>query len=356
MILPGSVCLRFFHFRLHSFPAIRRLPLVKLLAILATLSCSAVLATAAQWVTYDPKPGPGAGKHIVMLSGDEEYRSEEGLPQLGRILSQRHGFKCTVLFSQDPDGTINPNNQTNIPGMHLLATADLVILQFRFRELPDADMQHFVNYLNSGKPMMVLRTATHSFNYDRNKNSVFATYDWRFKGGVWNGGFGGRVVGETWTYHHGDHGKEATRGVIDGRNRSHPVLHSVTDVFGPTDVYGVNSDFPADATILLHGQVLKGMNPEDGPNLQKAAMPLVWMREYRGDTGNKSKVFCSTIGAATDLRSEDLRRLFVNACYNLSNLEVPKKADVDLIGTYEPSKFGFNTYRKGVKVSDHEMK
>ena len=109
---------------------------------------------AAEWVTYEGKAGPGLGKHIVMLSGDEEYRSEEGLPQLGKILSQRHGFKCTVLFSQDAGGVINPNNQTNIPGMHLLATADLVVNQFRFRELPDGDMKHFVDYLNSGKPMI----------------------------------------------------------------------------------------------------------------------------------------------------------------------------------------------------------
>ena len=58
------------------------------------------LATqAGQWVTYEPKAGTGNGKHIVLLSGDEEYRSEESLPQMGKILSQRHGFRCTVLFS-----------------------------------------------------------------------------------------------------------------------------------------------------------------------------------------------------------------------------------------------------------------
>ena len=89
--------------------------------------------TAEPWVTYEPKAGTANGKHIVLLSGDEEYRSEEGLPQMGKILSQRHGFKCTVLFSQDADGTINPNNSTNVPGMHLLKTADLVVNQFRWR-------------------------------------------------------------------------------------------------------------------------------------------------------------------------------------------------------------------------------
>jgi len=58
------------------------------------------------------------GKHIVLISGDEEYRSEEALPQLAKILTKRHGFDCTVLFAQHPDtlGVINPNYTKNIPG------------------------------------------------------------------------------------------------------------------------------------------------------------------------------------------------------------------------------------------------
>ena len=59
-------------------------------------------------VSYPAKAGPGAGKRVVFLAGDEEYRSEEALPMLAKILSQRHGFKCTVLFSVGPDGTIDP--------------------------------------------------------------------------------------------------------------------------------------------------------------------------------------------------------------------------------------------------------
>jgi len=320
--------------------------------LVSLLTASTLPSLGASWVTYEPKAGTSNGKTVVLLSGDEEYRSEESLPQIGKILSQKHGFKCVVLFSQDADGTINPNNQTNIPGMHLLAQADLVVNQFRFRELPDADMEHFVRYLDSGKPMMVVRTATHAFNYERNKQSPYAGYSWTAKGG----GFGGKTVGETWTYHHGHHGKEATRGVVDGRNAKHPILNGVSDVFGPSDVYGVNPDFPKDATILMHGQVLTGMQPNDPPNLSKPVMPLVWLRDHQGASGHTSKILCTTIGAAADLRSEDLRRLFVNAAYSLTGLEVPKKADVSPVGTFEPTMFGFNTFTKGVKVSSHELK
>ena len=39
---------------------------------------------AADGVVYQGKAGPGQGKHIVFLAGDEEYRSEEGLPMLAK--------------------------------------------------------------------------------------------------------------------------------------------------------------------------------------------------------------------------------------------------------------------------------
>src|SRR6267378_5301322 len=114
----------------------------RLTSLLALLLFTAALAlNAKDWVVYEGKEGPGAGKHIVFLSGDEEYRSEEGLPMLAKILATRHGFKCTVLFSINPtNGTIDPNMQTNIPGMAALDSADLCVMLLRFRELPDADM------------------------------------------------------------------------------------------------------------------------------------------------------------------------------------------------------------------------
>ena len=92
----------------------------------------------AEWVVYEGTQGPGLGKHVVLVSGDEEYRSEEALPQLGKILARHHGFKCTVLFAIDPTtGAIDPNNQSNIPGLEALATADLMVIATRFRDLPD---------------------------------------------------------------------------------------------------------------------------------------------------------------------------------------------------------------------------
>src|SRR2546425_9459124 len=152
----------------------------------------ALVQAADPWVVYQGHDGPGKGKHVVLISGDEEYRSEEALPQLAKILAKHHGFKCTVLFAVDPkDGTINPN-VSNIPGLEALKTADLMVIFLRFRDLPDDQMKHVVDYVAAGKPIVGMRTATHSFNIKKGK-----TYEkYSYNNGDWKGGFGEQVLGE----------------------------------------------------------------------------------------------------------------------------------------------------------------
>lgn len=307
------------------------------------------------WVVYEGKEGPGKGKRIVFVSGDEEYRSEEALPMLARILAFRHGFHCTVLFATDPQtGEINPECQTNIPGLETLGNADLMVIFTRFRELPDDPMKHVVDFVNSGKPIVGLRTATHAFSYSRNKQSPYAHYS--FDSAAWDCGFGRNVLGETWINHHGHHGKESTRGVINSEMKTHPILRGVEDIWGPTDVYGIKK-LTGDAKVLVLGQVLSGMNPGDAPNLQKTLMPLAWIKNYRGDTGKTSRVFCTTLGASVDLKSEGLRRLLVNASYWGVGLEekIPAQSPVDVVGEYTPTFFGFGKHRKGMRATDYKF-
>ena len=83
---------------------------------------------------YAGKEGPGKGRHIVLVAGDEEYRSEEAMPMLGKILSQKHGFDCTVVFPWDAEGKyIDPNNQQGLRGLASLKNADLMLIGTRFR-------------------------------------------------------------------------------------------------------------------------------------------------------------------------------------------------------------------------------
>jgi hypothetical protein len=307
---------------------------------------------AADGVVYQGQQGPGRGKHIVFLAGDEEYRSEEGLPMLAKILAVRHGFKCTVLFPINPaDGTIDPLTLTNMPGLAALDSADLCVMGLRFRELPDQQMKHFVDYVNGGKPIVALRTSTHAFKYDHNKESPYAKYDWH--SADWPGGFGQQVLGETWVDHHGHHGYESTRGVINEALKDNPVLRGVTDVWCPTDVYAV-THLPKDATVLMLGQVLTGMKPTDPPvegPKNHPMMALVWLRDYKGENGKTSKICTTTMGAAVDLENEGLRRLLVNAAYWAVGLEkkIPAMANVDYVGEYQPGWFGFGKFKPGLK-------
>jgi hypothetical protein len=313
------------------------------------------VSQAADTVFYKGGDGPGHGRKIVFLTGDEEYRSEEGLPMLAKLLATRHGFDCTVLFSINPAGEIDPDCQTNEPGLEALDNADLCVMLLRFREWPDDKMKHFVDYLNAGKPIIALRTSTHAFAYTRNKNSPYAKYAW--DSSVWKGGFGQHVLGDTWVSHHGDHGVESTRGVIKMRYPMHPILRGVSDLWWPTDVYTV-SHLPPDADVLVLGQVLGGMKPTDlpveGPK-NNPLMPLFWVREYKGDLGKTSRIVATTAGAAVDLKNEGLRRMLVNSCYWCVGMEdkIPEKGtDVDIVGPYDPTFFGFGKGKKGVKPSD----
>jgi len=314
---------------------------------------------AAGSLVYEGKAGPGKGKHIVLLAGDEEYRSEEVMPMLGRILAFRHGFKCTVLFSINAsDGTIDPLTKDNIPGLEALDTADLCVMLLRFRELPDPQMKHFVDYLNTGKPIIGLRTSTHAFSYDKDKQSPYAKYDWRSKD--WPGGFGQQVLGDTWIDHHGSHGQQSTRGVINRELAGHPILRGVEDIWGPTDVYAI-VHLPRDAKVLVYGQVLAGMKPTDPPvegPKNNPMMPLVWLREYRNEAGRVNQIVTTTMGASPDLQSEGLRRVLVNACYWALGLadKIPAKSDVSYVGEYKPTWFGFGKFTKGLKPADLEVK
>jgi uncharacterized protein (TIGR03067 family) len=308
------------------------------------------------WLVLDARDGPGQGKQVVLISGDEEYRSEEGLPEVARILAGRHGFRCTVLFAIDPsDGTINPTVRDNIPGLEALQAADLMIILARFRNLPDDQMKYIVDYVELGRPIIGLRTATHAFDIPAGR--TYARYGWQSKD--WEGGFGRQVLGETWISHHGEHGRQSTRGVLVKEMAGHPILRGLKDgdIWGPTDVYGVRLPLPGDSQPVVLGQILAGMHPTDSPvtgKQNKPMLPVAWIKSYKGAGGKSARVFTTTMGASQDLQSEGLRRLLVNACYWATGLEgqISPSSNVDLIGEYHPSRFGFGGYKKGVRPTD----
>lgn len=318
-----------------------------------------------QWLTFN---GDDNGKHIVFISGDEEYRSEEALPQFAKILSHRHGFNCTVLFAQNPEkpGIVNANYKNNIPGLETLEKANIMVIMTRFQALPDDQMQYIDNYLKTGKPVMGIRTATHAFNFDKDSESNFIHYSNGYNGdkSVWKGGFGRLILGEKWISHHGRHKHQSSHGIVAPGAKSHPITNGIEDgnVWGSTDVYEVRLPLPGDSQSIILGQVMNrkgeydeddifyGMKPTDddvattnekGQNLNNPMMPISWIKSYQVPGGKKGKAFTTTVGSSNDMLIEGTRRLLVNATFWSLDLDVPLKANVDLVDHYTPTTYEF---------------
>ncbi|MEQ9289143.1 MAG: ThuA domain-containing protein [Cyclobacteriaceae bacterium] len=344
---------------------------------------AAVSSAPKQWLNFEGNQNKD--KHIVFISGDEEYRSEEGLPQLAKIMSKRHGFKCTVLFAQEPGkpGIINPNYTKNIPGLVALKTADMVVMLTRFRALPDDQMQAIDDYLKSGRPILGMRTSTHAFNFGKDSTSPWVHYSNGYKGDKeeWTDGFGRFILGEKWISHHGRHKHQSTKGFFAPGAEGHDILKGIEngDIWGSTDVYGVRLPLPGDSQPVVLGQVTNrkgeynekdifyGMSPSDveaastnkkGEELNDPMMPVAWTKSYQLPGGQQGKVFATTLGASSDLLSESVRRMVVNGIYWAMGLPVPEKADVQIVGKYEPTQYEFRKDEywatKSLKVSDFE--
>ena len=301
-------------------------------------------------VVYQGTSGPGAGKHIVFLAGDHEYRSEESLPALARILARRYGFKCSVFFTTDPKtGFIEPGS-SHISGLDALRTADLMVIFLRFQDFPDAEMQHIADYLERGGPVVGFRTSTHAFQIQR-PDAKFLKYTWKH-GAEYQGGFGRQILGETWVSHYGKNHAQSSRLLLQPDQSAHPILTGVKDVWVQSGGYTAK---PIEGSqILATGQILEGMTPDSPPAAGKDLMPVAWYRTYTTPSGKSGRVFTTTHGASEDLLNDGFRRMSINACLWAAGLEsaIRPASDIGFVGPFQPSTYSFGGFVKGVKPAD----
>jgi hypothetical protein len=305
-------------------------------------------------IVYRGDKGPGVGKQIVFLAGDHEYRSEESLPMLARMLAKHYGFTCKVFITIDPKtGFINPGS-SDISGLEALKTADLLVIFLRFQDFPDDQMQHIVDYIDRGGPIVGMRTATHAFQIKR-PDAKFAKYTWNRKDADYTGGFGRQILGETWVSHYGANHKQSSRLLLQTTNASpatQAILRGVKDVWVQSG--GYTADPIAGSEIVALGEILNGMTPDSPPAPDKKQMPVAWHRTYQSASGKTGRVFTTTHGASEDLLNEGFRRLLVNASFWALGLEkaIKPNGDVSLVGPYHPTTYAFDGYVQGIKPSD----
>ncbi len=320
----------------------------------ATIASGENAPKQAPWLSYPAHEGPGDGKHIVLIAADQEYRSEQSMPMMAKILAHHHGFRCTVLFGVNDQGLVDPTmpvypkkgkedafRSHNIPGLHHLESADLVIFFMRLLTLPMEQQKRIVAYLDSGKPIIGLRTANHGFRrplpYKINGRQV------RF----------GELLGGTFRSHHGNWHRDSTRGELVESMKEHPILRGVSDIWGPSDVYRTYKEgesLPSDCTALVYGQPLIGREYGGETNPKKIPLPVAWFKTWKTSSGQSARVFQSTMGSGKDLESPGLRRLIINAVYWGLGLEGKIQADrsVAIVGDYTPLSSGFNYPKIGV--------
>jgi putative membrane-bound dehydrogenase-like protein len=297
-------------------------------------------------LVFQGTDGPGKGRHIVFLAGDHEYRSEESLPAIARLLAKHHGFKCTVLFNIDPaTGEIVAGN-SNMPGMEALDSADLAVVFLRFQAFPKEQMQHLDDYLNRGGPVVGLRTATHGFK--TGKDDPFAKYSYDSKVAGYELGFGHQVLGQTWVGHYGKNHAQSTRITIVPEKASHPILRGVKDIWVQAGGYVGK---PADGDILTMAQPLNGMTPDSPVDATKPPMPSEWTRTYKSGSGKSGRVFTTLYGTSEDITNDGYRRLIANGIFWTLGMEDAIKPDLNIafVGPFKPNTFGSGAHARGIK-------
>jgi len=290
--------------------------------------------------------------HVVFVTGDEEYRSEESMPMIARILKRELGAKISICYSIDSAGVIDPNNQHHIEGLAALETADLMVMFTRFRQLPEAQLKYILDYAESGKPMVGFRTSTHAFWYQTKDGQLDTTMNHLNK--EWPT----KVFGQQWITHHGhfDDGKNPLTKVTL-TNAEHPITRGVLPFDAYSWLYHVDGgdwELYGDPHILLKGMSLKS-NHEMNDRLDEFALenPVAWTKKYK-----ESKVFFTTLGHPYDFKDENMRKLALNGIYWSLGLEKEISAegvDPSIVGSYAPNNSGFGDEYKAGLVPVYEL-
>lgn len=287
-------------------------------------------------------------KHIVFVSGEEEYRSEESFHMIAKILERETGAKVSFCFSVDSAGYIDPNNTKHIAGLEKLIDADLMVIFARFRSLPQDELKYITDYVESGKPIIGLRTSTHAFLY-QDDSLKHMNNEWPTK-----------VFGQQWITHHGhfEDGNKPLTSVYFANKMMQPILRGVKPFDAYSWLYHVDGGewkLNGDCQILLQGKSLKSNHEMEG-NLDKFPLtnPVAWTKTYKTKSGKTSKVFFTTLGHPYDFKDASMRKLLLNSIFWALDAEnkIPENGvNSEPFDIYQPSNSGFGQkYKKGVKL------
>ncbi|MEO2088319.1 MAG: ThuA domain-containing protein, partial [Gemmataceae bacterium] len=91
---------------------------------------------------------------VALVSGSLEYKSDETLPLLQKLLEEKYPVECVRMFRKTDE---------DIPGLDKLAGCDVAIFFTRRLTIDGEQLKAVKAYCESGKPVIGIRTASHGF-------------------------------------------------------------------------------------------------------------------------------------------------------------------------------------------------
>ena len=318
------------------------------------------LHAADPWLTIPGSDGPGKGKHIVSDQRRRRISLRRSPAAAGQDPGQAPRLRVHRAVRDRSQRRHHQSGSTNnIPGLEALEHADLMIIFTRFRDLPDEQMKHIVDYVESGQPIVGMRTATHAFDIKSGK--TYARYQLEQQGMGWRlrpAGAGRNLDQPSRRARQAEHARHDRPGPGGPPDPArHPgrrhlgadrCLHSAPAVARRLPA--------ADPGSGAGGHAIADQPATGKPERSHDAGRLG--EDLHGRSGKPARVFTTTMGASQDLLSEGLRRLLVNACYWSMGLEdkISPDANVQLVGDFQPLPFGFRGFAKGRKPADWVLK
>ncbi|MBI1310610.1 nicotinamidase [bacterium] len=216
----------------------------------------------------------------LIVMAEQEYLTNESLPKFA-LAQLGHDFRVSYVFA-------NESERNDLPGINVLADADVLLLSVRRRVLPPAQMAVVKKYLAAGKPIVGIRTANHAFSL-RGKTPPEGLVGWE----SWDAD----IFGGSYSNHYGN-GPQVTPAIADGATE-HPILAGVDvkSLRGIGSLYVV-SPLADSTTPLLLGAI---------PG--KAAEPIAWTNRTRFG----GRAFYTSLGHVGDFEQPAFQRLLKNA-------------------------------------------
>jgi nicotinamidase-related amidase len=238
---------------------------------------------------------------VAFVVADNEYHANQSLPDFAHDLLLTAGVNCEFALGKP---TVTGDGIHNIENLQILNDADLAVIFVRRRALPSEQMGLIKEFVNKGKPVLGIRTASHAFDAQKN---VPATEQVSGQLAQWPE-FDREVLGGNYQGHYGNM-KEGIVFALAPGMENHPILKGI-----PTGGF-VGPVAPSES--LYKNRPLRSDNIQVlllGTIPGQPAEPVLWINNRKNN-----KVIYTSLGHWEHWKMDGFRNLMFNSVGYLLN-------------------------------------